>query len=123
MNKLFVLFALILTATFAQAQTTQVAENPTERAHTQALRLQKQLGLSEDQTAKVEAIYLSCHGEVETIKNDAAKTQEEKDNATTIVRKEKEKEIQALLTPDQLIRYNEIKTARENRKKTADEQE
>lgn len=119
MNRLFVLFAFILTATFAQAQSVQVAENPTERAHTQALRLQKQLGLSEDQTAKVEAIYLDCYNEVEAIKNDAAKTQEEKDNTTVIVRKEKEKEIQALLTPDQLIKYNEMKTNRENRKKAA----
>jgi hypothetical protein len=123
MKRLFVLFAFILTASFAQAQSAQVAENPTERAHAQALSLKKQLGLSDEQTAKAEAIYLARHNEVEAIKNDAAKSQEEKDNATTIVRKEKEKEIQALLTPEQLIKYNEIKTSRENRKKTANEQE
>jgi protein CpxP len=124
MNRIIVLFAFILTATFAQAQAPQVAaENPTERAHAKALGLQKQLGLTEDQTVKAEAIYLARHTEVEAIKNDATKSQEEKDNATTIVRKEKEKEIQALLTPEQLIKYNEIKASRQNRKGSANDEQ
>jgi periplasmic protein CpxP/Spy len=121
-KNIFVLFAFILTASFAQAQSAQVAENPTERAHTQALGLQKQLGLTEEQTAKAEAIYLARHNEVEAIKNDATKSQEQKDNAITIVRKEKEKEIQALLTPEQLIKYNELKTVRQNRKNAANDE-
>ncbi len=123
MTRIFVLFAFILTATFAQAQSSPVAENPTERAHSQALGLQKQVGLSDEQLVKAEAIFLARHTEVEAIKNDASKTQEEKDNAITLVRTEKEKEIQALLTPDQLIKYNEIKTTRQNRKKAASGQQ
>lgn len=122
MNRIFVLFAFILTATFAQAQTAQVAENPTERAHSQALGLQKQLGLSAEQTTQAEAIYLARHNEVEAINNDANKSQEQKDADIVIVRKEKEKQIQALLTPDQLIKYNEIKTTRQNRKNAANQE-
>lgn len=122
MKRIFVLFAFILTASFAQAQTAQVAENPTERAHAQALGLQKQLGLSAEQTAQAEAIYLARHNEVEAINNDANKSQEQKDSDIVIVRKEKEKQIQALLTPEQLIKYNEIKTTRQNRKNAANQE-
>jgi len=121
MKRIFVLFAFVLTAVFAQAQSTQVVENPTEKAHSQALKMKKQLGLSDEQTASVEAIVLARHNEIEAVKADVNKTQEQKDNEIALIRSTKEKEIQAVLTPDQLIRYNEIKAQREQRKKAAAE--
>lgn len=121
MKRIFVLFAFILTATFVQAQTAQTPVSSTERAHTSALRLQKQLGLTAEQTASAEAVILARNAEMDAVKADANKTQEQKDSELAVIRANKEKDIQALLTPDQLIRYNEMKAQRAARKKTAAE--
>jgi hypothetical protein len=119
MKRIFVLFAFILTATFAQAQSNQTTETPAERAHTQALKMKKQLGLSDEQTASIEAIIIARHNEIDVVNADANKTQEQKDSDIAVIRSNKEKEIQAVLTPDQIVRYNEIKTQREERQKAA----
>lgn len=117
MKRIFVLFIFVLSATFANAQSTQVVETPVERAHAQALKIKKQLGLSDEQTASVEAIMLARNSEIEAVKADANKTQAQKDSDIALIRSNKEKEVQAVLTPEQLIRYNEMKAQREARKK------
>ncbi len=119
MKRIFVLFIFVLSASFANAQAAQVAENPVERCHTQALKMKKQLGLSDEQTATVEAIMLARHNEIEAVNADVNKTQAQKDSDIALIRSNKDHEIQAVLTPDQLIRYNEIKAQREARKNAA----
>lgn len=123
MKSILVLFAFVLTTTFVQAQTAQTPVSPTERAHTSALRLQKQLGLTAEQTASAEAVILARNAEMDAVKADVNKTQEQKDSELAVIRANKEKDIQALLTPDQLIRYNEMKAARAARKKATAEDE
>lgn len=118
MKRIFVLFAFILTATFAQAQS-QTVESPTERAHTQALGLQKQLALTEEQTAKAEEIYLARYNAVQAIKADATKSQDQKDADIIAVRKQKDLEIIALLTPEQAAKYDELKKVMEERQNAA----
>jgi hypothetical protein len=124
MKRIFVLFAFILTASFAHAQqASQAAPTAAELAHSQALRLQKVVGLSEDQLTQAEAIFLSRNTEIEAIKADASKTQQQKDDEIALIRKSKEKEIMALLTADQLIKYNDYKAKRAARRNGGTEQE
>jgi Spy/CpxP family protein refolding chaperone len=116
MKRIIALFAFILVATFANAQTAQTAPTPAaERAHVQAMRFQKQLTLTEEQTTKVEAIILAKINAIDAVEADANKTEEQKEAESAQIRSDKEKEILALLTPEQIIKYNEMKNRRQER--------
>lgn len=123
MKRILVLFAFILTATFANAQATQAPAPPTERAHTQALSYQKMLALTAEQLTQVEAIILAKINAIDEINNDATRTQEQKDADAATVRSQKEKEIMAVLTPEQQQKYTDIKNQRKQRKQTLQNQE
>ncbi len=120
MKRIIFLFVLLFSVAGANAQVAEVAVNPNqERAHAYALSMQKQLGLTAEQTTQIEAIFLAKITAIEVVNADAAKTQEQKDAEIVQIRSEKEKELQSLLTPDQLIKYNQIRADRKARKEAA----
>lgn len=121
MKRIFVLFVLLVTATVANAQATQTATPApaAERAHSYAIRMQKQLALSEEQVTQVEAVALAKFNAIDAVKADASKTQEQKDAEIAQITSEKQKEILALLTPEQVTKYNEIRQQRMDRKQNA----
>lgn len=123
MKRIIVLFAFILTATLANAQAAATPTPTAERAHTQALRWQKQLGLTEAQTTQVEAVITARIEAIDAINADATKTQEQKDADIATVRSQKEKEIMNILTPDQQAKYTEIKTQRKQRRNAGQNEE
>ncbi|MCK6638676.1 MAG: hypothetical protein L6Q81_01230 [Bacteroidia bacterium] len=125
MKRIFILFAFLLTTGFAFAQQTQTAPAPTneERAHTSALSFQKILTLTPEQTTQIEGIILSRINAIEVINADANKTPEQKQTEIAQIRKDKEQEILAVLTPEQLAKYNQLKEDRKKRKETIKEQE
>lgn len=125
MKRIFILFAFLLTTGLAYAQQTQTAPAPTneERAHSSALRFQKILTLTPEQTTQVEAIILARIVAVAAVEADVNKTPEQKQTEIEQIRKDKELEIQAVLTPDQLTKYNQIKEDRKKRKETVEQQE
>lgn len=112
MKRLFVLFAFVLTATFAHAQSTETPTPAAERAHSQAIRMQKQLALTAEQTTQIEAILLARHNEIDAVNADVNKTQEQKDTEIATIRGQKEKEMLAVMTVDQQSRYTEMKAQR-----------
>lgn len=120
MKRIFVLFLLFATATIANAQAEQTAA-PTaqERAHSYAIRMQKQLALTDEQTTQIEAVALAKYNAIDAVKADANKTQEQKDADIAQIKSEKQKEILALLTADQVTKYNEIRQQRQERKQSA----
>jgi len=83
-----------------------------------AIRLQKTLALTEEQTAQVENIQLSKYAAIDAINLDAAKTQEQKDAAIAQVKTDKETEMQAVFTPDQLAKYLQVKEDAKRRKES-----
>ena len=84
-----------------------------------AIRLQKTLALTEEQTAQVETIQLSKYAAIDAINLDATKTQEQKDAAIAQVKTDKETEMQAVFTPDQLAKYLQVKEDAKKRKESA----
>lgn len=116
MNRLFVLFAFILTATFANAQATQTTAAPEERAHAQAIRWTKVLALSAEQTTQIEAICLEKINAIDAINADINKSQAQKDADIAAVKTVKEAEFMAVLTPEQQVKYTDTKKARADRK-------
>jgi Spy/CpxP family protein refolding chaperone len=118
MKSILVLFAFILTSGFVsaqQAQTTALTPNQ-ERAHVKAVQLQKLLALTEGQTASIETIYVAQFNEIDAINADVNKTQEQKDTEIATVRKTKDKEVMAVLTPEQQTKFTETKQQHKDRK-------
>ena len=120
MKRILAFFVILFTAATINAQTAQSTTTPSqERAHMTAIRLQKTLALTEQQTAQVETIQLSKYAAIDAINLDAAKTQEQKDAAIAQVKTDKETEMQAVFTPDQLAKYLQVKEDAKKRKESA----
>jgi hypothetical protein len=119
MKRILAFFVILFTAATINAQTAQSTTTPSqERAHMTAIRLQKTLALTEEQTAQVENIQLSKYAAIDAINLDAAKTQEQKDAAIAQVKTDKETEMQAVFTPDQLAKYLQVKEDAKRRKES-----
>lgn len=119
MKRILAFFVILFTAATINAQTAQSTTTPSqERAHMTAIRLQKTLALTEEQTAQVENIQLSKLAAIDAINLDATKTQEQKDAAIAQVKTDKETEMQAVFTPDQLAKYLQVKEDAKKRKES-----
>jgi Spy/CpxP family protein refolding chaperone len=124
MKRILFLFALIFSAGIANAQSSETPVTPAaERAHSSAMRMQKTLALTEEQRTQIEAIILQRINAIEVIKADASKTQEQKDTEIAQVRTQKEQEMLAVMTPDQVTKYNEMKAQRQQRRDGATQDE
>lgn len=125
MKRLFFVFGLLLTGLAVNAQTAQPAtaqqteQTAQQRAHTQALRMQKNLSLSAEQTTQVEAVFLSRNEAIDKIKADASKTPEVKKKEIEQVKVDKDAELANILTPAQLSQYNDIKAKKAARKQAS----
>jgi len=120
MKRIIILFVFLFTVAgaYAQAQQTPVSTAP-ERAHAYAIRMQKQLALTAEQTSQIEALFLAKITAIEAVNADATKTQEQKDVEVAKIRADKEAEIQAVLTPEQLAKYNQMKEDNKKRREEA----
>jgi|ERR1044071_2369712 hypothetical protein len=124
MKRILFLFVLLFSGAIAQAQTEQTTTpvSPQEEAHSYAIRMQKMLGLTEDQVVNVEAVALAKYQAIAAVNADATKTQDQKNTEIENIKREKQKEILALLTPDQVTKYNEIREQRQERQQTTGQQ-
>jgi hypothetical protein len=113
MKHLLTLFLFVATIGIAQAQNAQV-DPVRDRAHQQAVRMQKVVALTPEQTTKVEEIFFQRATAVEAVNNNAALSPEQKAAEVDKIKREKEVELQAVLTPEQYQKYQEM---REERKK------
>ncbi|GAB4136473.1 MAG: hypothetical protein Fur0041_10950 [Bacteroidia bacterium] len=114
MKKIAFLFAFLFSILAINAQN---ASSPNqERAHVQAIRMQKSLALSQEQTDKVETVFLNHLNEFEKIKADQNLSKEQKEAEFKKNQESKDAELQKILTPEQFNRYQEmLKERREQR--------
>lgn len=111
MKNLLTLFLFVVTIGVAQGQNAQA--NPIrDRAHQQAVRMQKVVALTPEQTTKVEEIFFQRATAVEAVNNNAALTPEQKAAEVAKIKREKETELQAVLTPEQYQKYREMREER-----------
>lgn len=123
MKRIVALFAFILVATFANAQQAQTTTSANaERAHSQAIRLQKQLGLTQDQVTKVEAVMLAKINAIDAVNADVNKSKEQKDTEIAQIRSDKEQELIAIFTPEQATKYAEMKAQRQQRRNATNQE-
>jgi protein CpxP len=92
---------------------------PEQRAEMQTKRLTTQLGLSADQTAKVQAIALTENQELEALRSKyaSADSRQGAGQEMKALRDKYETQLKAVLTPEQLTKYNQLRDERmDNRK-------
>lgn len=87
---------------------------PEQRAEMQTQRLTKQLGLTADQTTKIQAIALAENQELATLRGKyaAADSRQGAGQDMKALRDKYETQLKAVLTPEQLTRYNHMRDER-----------
>ncbi|MGL5890577.1 MAG: hypothetical protein ACRC3B_11865 [Bacteroidia bacterium] len=112
-------FLLLVISASAQRPQNAETQTPQERAHASALRMQKLLTLSDEQTVQTEAVLLSRIEAVDKVKADAALSPEAKEAAIQKIRNEKDAELQKIFTAEQFTRYKKLKDERAQRSNTS----
>jgi hypothetical protein len=104
MKRIILLFGLIFSLVAVKANAGETPTNE-QKAHNQALGIQKLVSLSNEQTVKVEAVLLSKIVEIETITNDVTKDAAAKQSAIDAVKKNKDSELAAIMSPEQFSMF------------------
>lgn len=129
MKKMLVLLAAVaLTAGTASAQTTEttptarmqnLARTPEQRAALQTQRLTRQLGLSPDQTAKVQPIALAENQEMQALRDKyaAAITRNGASQEMRAVQNKYDAQLKAVFTAEQYAKYLQLRDERMNKRK------
>ena len=105
MKRFILILTLLFSAVAINAQNADQQQTPEQRAHIEAMHLQKLVSTNDDQTKKAEAIFLAKIKEINAILNDGSKTAPEQEKAIADVRAEKDNELAQVLTADQFAVY------------------
>ena len=91
-------------------------KTPEERAENQSQRLTKELSLTAEQTTQVKAIILNKEQKAEEIRTKYASATDKKAEHQEIqaLKTSSDAEIEKVLTADQLTKYKEIKSEKQN---------
>ena len=114
----------ILMGLFFMAAITNVAnaqQTPEQKAQYQTAKMTKSLVLTKDQSTQVNAITLKYAEKIDAARQNPELEGEAKQDQIRDLRQEREQELQAVLTPEQFKKYQELKPQwiqeyRENRK-------
>jgi periplasmic protein CpxP/Spy len=129
MKKMLVLLAAVaLSAASASAQTTETApaarmqdtaRTPEQRAERQTQRLTQQLGLSPDQTAKVQPIALAESQEMQALRGKYAATITRKGAGQEMraVQEKYDAQLKAVFTAEQYAKYQQLRDERMDKRK------
>jgi len=82
------------------------------RAKEKLDKLQTELGLTDDQTKKVQSIMAEQMQTMKSVKNDTTLTDDQKKEKMKASRAEIDSKISAILTPEQKAKWDQIKKAR-----------
>jgi hypothetical protein len=118
MKHLILIVGLMFSFVAAKSQTA-TTPTPKEKAHTQAMKMQRALGLSDDQTVKAEAVVLVKIEKIAAISKDASKTEEVQSNEIETAKETCDQGLKAIFTPDQYTVYQHKLEAARARKENA----
>lgn len=93
-----------------QTQATQKHHHRAHNPHKTALKMGKQLGLSQDQTAKLEPILAERQQKMKALHDDTTLTADQKKDQRRQIQENTRTEMSSVLTPDQM---QQLKTARQ----------
>lgn len=110
-----VLIACTLNAQSDQAQ--KEGKSPEERQVQRMEKIKSELGLTDDQAAQWEAIHAKHKAEREKIRAENDVKKQAKQAEMEAMREQYEAEFAAVLTPEQLVKWKEMKAKREEKMK------
>jgi protein CpxP len=87
-----------------------------ERAQEMARRMAEYVGLSQDQIAKVKVIREKQQADIQVVRNDAALAPDQQREKAREIRQNANKEIRALLTPEQQTKFDQFLSEMQNRR-------
>ncbi len=108
--RFIILFVILLTGCFTQAQTPENPGTPEERAEKLTLRMQEELVLTTEQVPPVKALNLKYAKIMQTEVVDRELSMWTMYNKGTKINKEKEKELKPLLTETQWKKYEMMRS-------------
>ena len=118
MKRIILLFGLIFSLDAVKANAGETPTNE-QKAYKQSIGIQKIVSLSDEQRVKVEAVLLSKMVAIEAINGDLTKDGAAKLEAIEVLKKAKDQELAAIMTPDQFALFTakraEMKTKKETR--------
>lgn len=125
MNRIILTSALLLSlagvTTFAQATTPQ-APTQTQRhvhnPHKAAIKMSRKLGLSQDQTAKLEPILAERQQKMRALRVDSTLTDIQKKDQRRQIQQSTRTELSGVLTPDQMQQLRIMQKAHRHNAKT-----
>jgi len=114
-------FSLVGTAAIAQ-QTTPAPQNDAPAAqqerhhapnpHKMAMRLSKKLGLSPDQTAKLEPVLADRQQKVQALRADTSLTPDQRKQQMRAIGKDSQEQLAGILTPEQMQQMKAMRHGR-----------
>ena len=104
-------------AVFAES-TTPASTTTTAAGPHKGMKLIKELGLSKDQLKQIKSIRSTAKSQIATIKADTTLSDADKKAKIKEVHKDSMKQIQAILTPDQLAKLKQLRQERREEKKS-----
>lgn len=107
MKKLFLIAIVTLASSTSFAQTKEMT--PEERAEKKSEHMAKELGLSEEQKMKVEALFEGVHEKNQGIKENSSLTAEQKKEQMKANHEFVDQQLQTILTEDQYKKHQELK--------------
>lgn len=107
MKKQLVLITFMMAGviSFAQERGQVRRDDPTDK-------MKKELSLSDDAYKKIKAIDDAFHTQVATLRKDSTKSREDKHSAIRSLSQQRKKDIDAVLSPEQQAKWQDIQTAR-----------
>lgn len=105
MKRILLIFGLILSFAAANAQAQAEPTQQEQRAHTQAMKMQKMLTLTPEQTPQVEAVILKNIKAKEAVTQNASKPAEEQQKELDALKVQKDNELATIFTSEQLATY------------------
>jgi len=116
LKRVLAALALAFFANFSMAQNTDHKATPEQKAQRQTERLTEQLSLTTDQQAKVKEINLAAVSKNESARNDKSLSEEAKKQSFKRNEDARKQMIKALLTPEQLKKFEENESQRTEKK-------
>ena len=113
------LLSLAVPAAFAQAAPAPVQDqHRTHNPHKAAMKMGRKLGLSQDQTAKLEPILANRRAKMQALKADTTLTPDQKKAQRRAIQGDTRTQMGSVLTPEQMTNLKQMRRDRKRAMKT-----
>jgi len=123
MNKLCILIILVIGCSFAgQAQEKRDTIHA-RNVMAQRTAIRDELGLSKEQAKKLKGVNQDFRSRMQTLKSDSTLSRQQRRERSRNLLKERDEQVDKILTPDQQKKFHEMERQRANKRKFQEEEQ